>query len=77
MQSSESEVVSRVLFVIIGIIVYIFFGFLLSQNDETLLLEKLILLIVFFIGLIILRIIGLRELNSIKWIVQKIFKLNP
>ena len=65
------------LYLLVGIIIYIFFGFLSYQNDETLLLEKIILLITFFIGLIILRIIGLRELNSIKWIVQKIFKLNP
>ena len=65
------------LYLLVGIIIYIFFGFLSYQNDETLLLEKIILLITFFIVLIILRIIGLRELNSIKWIVQKIFKLNP
>jgi len=65
------------LYFLVGIIIYIFFGFLSCQNDETLLLEKLILLIAFFIGLIILRIVGLRELNSIKWIVQKLFKLDP
>ena len=65
------------LYVLVGIIVYIFFSFLLPQDGKTLLFEKSILFIAFFIGLIILRIVGLRELNSIKWIIQKILKVNP
>jgi len=65
------------LFLLVGIIVYIFFNFILSLDRDVLLFEKLLLLTIFFIGLVVFRIIGLKELNSIKWIVQRIFRMNP
>ena len=65
------------LFLLVGIIVYVFFNFILSLDRDVLLFEKLLLLIIFFIGLVVFRIIGLKELNSIKWIVQRISRMNP
>ena len=65
------------LFLLVGIIVYVFFNFILSLDRDVLLFEKLLLLTIFFIGLVVFRIIGLKELNSIKWIVQRILRMNP
>ena len=65
------------LFLLVGIIVYVFFYFILSLDRDVLLFEKLLLLIIFFIGLVVFRIIGLKELNSIKWIVQRILRMDP
>ena len=65
------------LFLLVGIIVYVFFNFILSLDRDVLLFEKLLLLIIFFIGLVVFRIIGLKELNSIKWIVQRILRMDP
>ena len=65
------------LVLIVGIIVYVFFNFILSLDRDVLLFEKLLLLTIFFIGLVVFRIIGLKELNSIKWIVQRILRMNP
>ena len=65
------------LFLLVGIIVYVFFNFILSLDRDVLLFEKLLLLTIFFIGLVVFRIIWLKELNSIKWIVQRILRMNP
>jgi len=64
------------LFLLVCIIVYIFFNFIMFIDSDLLLFKKILLLIFYFIGLIVFRIIGIRELNSIKWIIQKILRIN-
>jgi O-antigen/teichoic acid export membrane protein len=64
------------LFLLVCIIAYIFFNFIMFIDGDLLLFKKILLLIFYFIGLIVFRIIGIRELNSIKWIIQKILRIN-
>ena len=51
------------LFLLVGIIVYVFFNFILSLDRDVLLFEKLLLLTIFFIGLVVFRIIGLKAVS--------------